>query len=194
MPETKIPPVPALAGARVRLRALRADDADDLYTLQSDPRVMRYWSHPAWTSREQAVERIAQLARDNATSEFYSWATTIDGADRLIGTVSLFALNRANRRAEIGYALAAESWGRGYATEGLHLAIEFAFDTLGLERLEADIDPRNEASCRLVERVGFQREGLLRRRWHVAGEATDSAMYGLLRGEYRATQEPNETQ
>ena len=85
----------------------------------------------------------------------------------------------------IGYALAARAWGNGYATEGLRLAIAHAFGPIGLERLEADIDPRNDASCRLVERVGFRREGLLRQRWRVADEVTDSAIYGLLRAEYR---------
>ena len=183
MSDATIPPEPTLAGARLRLRPLRSDDADDLFALHSDPRVMRYWSHVPWTAREQSVARIAQLARDRANAEFYTWATTIEGADRLVGTVSLFAINRTHRRAEIGYALAPSSWGRGYATDALRLAIAFAFETLDLARLEADIDPRNEASCRLVERVGFLREGLLRQRWHVAGEVTDSAMFGLLRDE-----------
>ena len=64
-------------------------------------------------------------------------------------------------------------WGHGYATEMLRTAIGFAFDSVGLSRLEADIDPRNAASCRLVERVGFVREGLLRERWRVAGEVTE---------------------
>lgn len=181
-----IPAVPILIAERVRLRPLRETDADDLFALQSDLRVMRYWSHPAWTEREQAVQRIAQLERDRATSEFYTWAVTQDGSDALIGTVSLFAIHREQRRAELGYALASALWGRGYATEMLRPAIDFAFNTLDLERLEADIDPRNEASCRLVERVGFVREGLLRERWRVAGEVTDSAMYGLLRREHVA--------
>lgn len=181
-----IPAVPILIAERVRLRPLRAADADHLFALQSDTRVMRYWSHPAWTEREQAVQRIAQLERDRATSEFYTWAVTQNGSDALIGTVSLFAIQREQRRAELGYALASSLWGRGYATEMLRPAIDFAFNVLDLERLEADIDPRNEASCRLVERVGFIREGLLRERWRVAGEVTDSAMYGLLRREYAA--------
>jgi RimJ/RimL family protein N-acetyltransferase len=184
MSDPTIPPVPTLTGTRVRLRPLRSDDADDLFALHSDPRVMRYWSHTAWTAREQAVARIAQLERDRAGAEFYTWATTIEAADRLVGTVSLFAINRAHHRADIGYALAPDTWGRGYATDALRLAIAFAFETIDLARLEADIDPRNEASCRLVERVGFVREGLLRQRWHVAGEVTDSAMFGLLRAEY----------
>ena len=184
MSESSIPPVPTLTGGRMRLRPLRNTDALDLFAVHSDARVMRYWSHPAWTEREQAVRRIEQLENDRATSEFYTWAVTQDGSDALIGTVSLFAIQREQRRAELGYALASALWGRGYATEMLRPAIDFAFNTLDLERLEADIDPRNEASCRLVERVGFVREGLLRERWRVAGEVTDSAMYGLLRREY----------
>ena len=186
MSEPTIPPVPTLKGARVRLRPLRIDDADDFFALHSDPSVMRYWSHPPWTQREQAIARIEQLDRDRATAEFYTWATTIGGVDRLVGTVSLFAINRAQFRGEVGYALTVDHWGHGYATEGLRLAIEFAFASIGLTRLEADVDPRNVPSCRVVERAGFQREGLLRQRWHVAGEITDSAMYGLLRDEYVA--------
>jgi RimJ/RimL family protein N-acetyltransferase len=185
MSEPNIPTEPTLTGARVQLRPLRATDADDLFAVHSDPRVMRYWSHAPWTDREQGAARIAQLARDRANAEFYTWANTL-ADDRLIGTVSLFAVNRGQRRGEIGYALAASQWGHGYASEGVHLAVAHAFGVIGLERLEADIDPRNAASCRLVERVGFQREGLLRQRWRVADEVTDSAIYGLLRAEYVA--------
>jgi len=181
-----IPLEPVLEREDLRLRPLRQDDIDDLFALQSDTRVMRYWSFPAWTRREQAAERIEKLARDRENAEFYTWAVTLDGADRLVGTVSLFAISREHRRAEIGYALASSLWGRGIATRMLRVAIDFAFGTLDLWKLEADIDPRNEASCRLVERVGFVREGLLRERWRVAGEVTDSAMYGLLRGDYIA--------
>jgi len=186
MSESSIPPVPTLTGGRVRLRPLCKTDALDLFAVHSDARVMRYWSHPAWTELEQAIARIEELERSRASAEFYTWAATIGGSDRLIGTVSLFALNRTQQRAEVGYALGSCMWGRGYATEMLRTAIGFAFGSVGLSRLEADIDPRNAASCRLVERVGFVREGLLRDRWRVAGEVTDSAIYGLLRSEYVA--------
>ena len=184
MSEPNIPPEPTLTGSRVQLRPLRASDADDLFAVHSDPRVMRYWSHAPWTDREQAVARIAQLAHDRANAEFYTWANTL-ADDRLIGTVSLFAVNRNQRRGEIGYALAASAWGHGYATEGLSLAIAHAFGTIGLERLEADIDPRNDASARALERLGFVKEGFLRERWIVSGVASDSALYGLLRREWK---------
>jgi [ribosomal protein S5]-alanine N-acetyltransferase len=101
----------------------------------------------------------------------------------LIGTVSLFALDLGNRRAEIGYALHRSAWGHGYAAEAVTGVVDHAFGELGLNRLEADIDPRNEASARLLDRLGFRREGLLRERWIVAGEVSDSALYGLLRSD-----------
>jgi ribosomal-protein-alanine N-acetyltransferase len=68
----------------------------------------------------------------------------------------------------------------------LRLALAHAFGPLGLRRVEADVDPRNAASCRLLERLGFRREGLLRERWRVNGETCDSALFGLLAREFDA--------
>jgi RimJ/RimL family protein N-acetyltransferase len=181
------PPEPTLRGARVALRALRDGDADDLYALHSDPRVMRYWSSEPWTRREQATAHLAMRRRDSGDTpaRSLSWAAAAIDTDRLVGTVSLFALRREHRCAELGYALASDRWGRGLAGEMLDLALAHAFGALDLERLEADVDPRNERSCRLLERLGFRREGLLRARWRVGGEVTDSAIYGLLRTDRR---------
>ncbi len=181
-----IPAIPVLTGSRVRLRALSATDADELFALHSDQRVMRYWSFPAWTARDQAVAQIARYARERESAEFYSWAATPIDSDRLIGTCSLHDLQREHARCAIGYALHPAYQGRGLAREMLALALGFAFDVLDINRVEADIDPLNLASCRLVERVGFQREGYLRERWRVGGGVQDTAFYGLLRGDYRA--------
>jgi RimJ/RimL family protein N-acetyltransferase len=180
-----LPPIPQLTSARLRLRALAERDVDALFALQSDARVMRYWSCPPWTDRQQAVDHVARLARERETMEFYPWVATLDDSDALIGTCSLFAIQHANARCDIGYALAPGFWGRGFASEMLGLALGHAFDALGLNRIEADIDPRNAASCKLVERAGFRREGFLRERWRVGGSVQDTALYGLLRREWR---------
>lgn len=172
--------LPRLEGERVRLRAHRPGDFEDFYALYADPRVMRYWSFPAWTERAQAQPRFQSALDGRDTGVRLCWAIATQHEDRLIGGVTLFAIDQAHRRAEIGYALASTHWGRGYARAALSRVIGHAFGPLGLHRLEADIDPRNEASCRLVERLGFRREGLLRERWHVAGEVCDSSLYGLL--------------
>jgi RimJ/RimL family protein N-acetyltransferase len=104
--------------------------------------------------------------------------------DRFIGTTALFALAGPMHRAELGYSLLPSRQGQGLASEAVRLALGHAFDVLGLERIEADVDPRNQASCRLLEKLGFQREGVLRNRWRVGGEFADSIIFGLLRHEY----------
>ena len=103
----------------------------------------------------------------------------------LVGTCSLFHFHVASRRAEIGYVLGRPYWGSGYMHEALQALLGYAFQALDLNRLEADIDPRNRASARTLERLGFQKEGHLRERWIVNGEVSDTWMYGLLRREWQ---------
>ncbi len=181
------PPTPAtlpeLVSERLRLRAYLDSDTTAVFALYSDPRVTRYWSHPAWTERRQAEDYVA-ARKALELPAVYAWAVADRHSDELVGTTTLFSLNGPQRRAEIGYSLLSAHQGKGYASEALRLAIGHAFDILGLERIEADIDPRNLASCRLVEKLGFRREGLLRQRWRVNGETCDSALYGLLRAEF----------
>ncbi len=177
---------PELATARLRLRPVQSEDAPGLFEVFSDPAVMRYWSTPAWTRPEQASELVEQEAMSLAAGSSVRLAVLRADDGVLIGTFSLFALLELSRRAEIGYALARSAWGRGYAQEAGHAVIRYVFDTLGLNRLEADVDPRNEGSVRVLERLGFRREGLLRERWIVADEVCDSALYGLLSRDYRA--------
>ena len=105
----------------------------------------------------------------------------------LIGTCSLFNVSKQCRRAEIGYGIAPAYWRQGYMFEAVSALLAFAFDTLAMNRLEADIDPRNTASARSLEKLGFQREGLLPERWIVDGEVSDSALYGLLARAWQAS-------
>ncbi len=177
--------LPMLEGARIRLRGFREDDLPDFYAVHSDPAVNRYWSFPAWTELSQARDYFASAIAGRDASRMLCWAIAECENDRLTGALTLFAINREQGRAEIGYALRSSHWGRGYAQEALRMALDYAFDILELRRIEADIDPRNTGSCKLVERLGFVREGLLRDRWQVDGEVCDSAMYGLLADDWR---------
>ena len=174
-----------LVADRIVLRGYRAGDLADFYALHSDPRVMRYWSFPAWTQLSQAQPRFDGALAGRDPDRLLCWTIAGRDDDRLIGGVTLHSINREQGRAEIGYALRPDHWGLGYAQDALRLALAHAFEELGLRRVEADIDPRNESSCRLVERMGFVREGLLRERWLVAGELCDSALYGLLARDWR---------
>jgi RimJ/RimL family protein N-acetyltransferase len=176
--------LPVLQGDRIRLRAYRDNDADALFAIYSDPKVMRYWSYSPWSERAQA-EAYLRRNRDYVGDAMLAWAIALRDDDALIGTVTLLGIDRVQGRADVGYALSAAQWGKGLANEAVRLALAHAFDALPLRRIEADVDPRNDGSCRLLERLGFTREGLLRERWKVAGELQDSAIYGLLRGELK---------
>ena len=178
-------PQPELSSPRLRLREVRDDDAAALFAIHSDARVMRYWSYPAWTELAQAEQKIADIQRQRRELDMLVWAIADADTDLLIGSSAIFYMDLTQARAEIGYSLHPDWQGRGLASEALQLVLSHVFNELGLRRVEADIDPRNLPSCRLVERFGFIREGLLRERWHVNGEICDSAIYGLLRQDFR---------
>jgi len=145
---------------------------------------MRYWSTPPLPNKDAAVMLLEEILRDVQLGKMMKWGVVLNENDLVIGTATLFNLALDNNRAEVGYALAQERWGQGYMNEALRGLLKYAFESLKLRRLEADVDPRNEASIRTLERLGFRREGFLRERWHVAGEIQDAYFYGLLEREW----------
>ncbi|QGZ39475.1 RimJ/RimL family protein N-acetyltransferase [Pseudoduganella flava] len=175
-----------LTTARLTLRPPRPGDEDDLLAIHADPEVMRYFSETPWSDPERPARQIAQDAAAFAAREYFRFAIVLNETGRQIGNCTLRSLHWQNRRAEVGYALRRDYWGGGYMSEALRALLAFAFGELDLHRLEADIDPRNTGSTQCLERLGFQREGLLRERWIVGGEVHDSVLYGLLRREWAA--------
>ena len=171
---------------RLLLRPLRVADAPELLAIFSDARVMRYWSTPPWQSAAAAHELIARDQLALAAGEYLRLGIERLDDGRLLGHCSLFNLLSQCRRAELGYGLAHDSWGHGYMHEALRALLHFGFSGLDLNRVEADIDPRNTRSARSLERLGFKPEGRLRQRWIVDGEVSDSALYGLLLSDWQA--------
>lgn len=179
--------MPRVEGERIRLRAVAPSDRDAVFGVFSDTRAMRYWSRLPMREPREADEYVAECAELFEHREVMNWAIARRDDDLLIGTCTLLVINLEHRRCELGYALGPTHWGQGLAREATTLAIRFAFDELALERIEVDIDPRNDASIALAERLGFRREGLLRARWRVGAEIQDAALFGLLREEFTPT-------
>ena len=171
---------------RLSLRFVNEADLPAVYEIFSNPEVMRYWSYPPWTERSQAQEWLDRVQEGYHTRNDIQLGIERRTDQTLVGTCTLFQFHAASRRAEIGYALGRPYWwGAGYMHEALQALLHYAFHTLDLNRLEADIDPRNLASARTLERLGFQKEGHLRERWIVKDEVSDTALYGLLRREWQ---------
>ena len=178
--------LPTLETARLRLRWLDEADAPALFTIFSDADVCRYWSSPPYEALAEAVALVDEIHRLFRAKTLFEWGVAERETDAVIGTVTLAHLDPQNRRAELGFSVARARWGQGIASEAVTAALAFGFTTLGLHRVEADVDPRNAASIRVLEKLGFAREGLMRERWIVGEERCDSLFLGLLAREWRA--------
>jgi len=170
---------------KLTLRQLVSEDATDIFSIYSDKTGMKYWSSLPFTQSQQATDLI-----NNVTNWWQAGSSLCLGLEhkenqKIIGTISLFSFNEESRRAEIGYILSSAYWQGGIMTEALKGVLEFVFKDLNLNRLEADIDPDNLASAKLLQKLGFQLEGRLRQRWIINGNITDSELYGLLSEDYQ---------
>ena len=172
--------LPSIETANLVLRQITDADVPALFTVFSNAEVVRYWSSPALADLAGARALANHIDESRRSGELLQWAVTRRGEDRLIGTCTLARIDHTHRRTEIGYALARDQWGLGVMREALPALLRFAFATLGLHRIEADVDPRNVASIRSLERLGFRLEGHLRERYFMADEVQDSFIYGLL--------------
>jgi [ribosomal protein S5]-alanine N-acetyltransferase len=178
-------PTPTLPTARLRLRPFADADADALFALHSDAHVLRYWDSPPWSEPARAEHFLAAC---RAMAEEGTGARlAIDRADdgMFVGWCGLTSWNRDFRSASLGYCLAEAAWGHGYATEAARAVLQWGFATLELNRVQAEADTRNLASARVLEKLGFVREGTLREDCVVDGDVSDSWVYGLLRREWR---------
>lgn len=160
------------------LRPLVPEDARDAHRFLSDERVMRYWS----SGPHVDVAETERYIVGNCTGGTHeSWAITESGGPA-IGWINL-----GERRPgvyETGYILSASWWGRGFAREALGAGFDYVFETLRARRFFADCDPENTASIRLLEGLGFTREGHLRCEWETHIGIRDSLIFGLLADEW----------
>jgi len=181
------PKFPVLDTPRLRLRAPVDADVPALFAIFRDPEAMRYWTTPAMTNLAEADALLRDIHHHAEAGTLFQWGIARREDDEVIGTSTLFRIDEEHRRCELGYILRRDHWGRGLAHEALTAVVNHAFGAMGLHRLEADIDPRNAASIRSVERLGFALEGHLRERYFVGDEIQDSLIYGLLAPTWRSS-------
>lgn len=169
----------AISGHRVRLREFDMDDLNASLTVVGDDRVTRWLSFDSLT-REQQAERLAAVirrAQDIHRSEYYLAVTPAD-SHQLIGFVRLGLTGV--RAAKLGYAIAYEHQGKGYATDAARTLIQFGFESLRLHRITAAIGPDNIVSMAIVNTLGFSHEGKLRDHVFTNGAWRDSELYSIL--------------
>lgn len=179
------PRLPTLRTPRLTVRSLTAADVNAVFAVFSDPVVVRYWDGPLMRTNEDAIKYLGQIHNGFRRREFFQWGIADSSSDAVVGTCTLAQFSDIHQRCEIGFALQQAHWGKGLGSEAVAAVIDFAFETLDMHRIEADVDPRNDRSLRLLERFGFEREGFLRERYYLHGERQDAVLVGLLRRNWR---------
>ena len=175
-----------LTTARLVLREFEEGDWPAVLAYQSDPRYLRFY---AWEGRtEEGVRDFVGMFLGYEREEpryRFQLAVTLRADGRLIGNCGVRLPAPRARVAELGYELAPEHWGRGYATEAARAMAAFGFGELGLHRLQSNCVADNTASARVLEKLGMRREGRLREAQWYKGRWWDTLLYGLLEGEWR---------
>lgn len=170
-----------LTGAAVTLRDFTLDDAPGAHLVVGDPRVTDFLSFDAKTlpQTESMILGILDRRSTGPRNEYY---LAVETSGQLIGFARL-ALAGV-RAGKLGYAIRADYWGRGHATDAARTLTSFGFNELGLHRVSAAIGPDNPGSVAVAERLGFVREGRLRDHVHTNGEWRDSILYSALAHEW----------
>ena len=162
---------PEIETARLRLRPALESDLEALHAIMSDPQAMRYWSTPPHADLETTRAWLDSMIEARSDGDF-----VVELEGRCIGKLGCW------RWPEVGYLLSRGCWGQGYATEALTAFVAHAFGGF-TDHLTADVDPRNEASLRLLARAGFRVTGYGENTWHVADEWCDSVYLRLDRSD-----------
>jgi ribosomal-protein-alanine N-acetyltransferase len=170
-----------LRTTRLFLRPIRVEDASALFAARGDPEVMRYWDWPAQKSVADVEEVFRNHIPEIDDGETKWWVVALSPDGPAIGECDLSEIDAHNARAELGFLFARAHWGKGYAREAAQAAMEYGFETLGLERLWARVHAGNDASARLLKKLGFAYEGTLKGHVVRDGVRRDCLIYGRLR-------------
>jgi ribosomal-protein-alanine N-acetyltransferase len=169
---------------RLLLRLAAESDIPALLEVNSSEEVTALLPYARWNSIADGEAWLRRMQAMQATGLALQFVVVSRSMGSAIGSCLLFRFEEGSARVELGYVLGRPYWGQGLMREALEALVGCAFTHMGLRRLEAEVDTRNGSSARLLQRLGFTKEGLLRQRWVAKGEARDVEMYGLLRGEW----------
>jgi ribosomal-protein-alanine N-acetyltransferase len=177
-------PFPVLVSQRLILRQVMVEDVNEIFFLRSDKEVLKFLDRPPAKSVEEAKQFIDKLKVLEANQEGITWAIALKEDVKLVGTISYWNIFKEHYRAEIGYVLHPGFQGKGIMQEAISAVLEYGFTTMNIHSVEANVNPYNHASIKLLERNQFKREGYFKENYYFNGQFLDSAIYSLLVSDY----------
>jgi len=178
------PPAP-IETPRLVVRQITEADLPGLMAVNGDDTVTQFLPYATWRSIDDATAWYQRITGIQATGNAVQFVILSRADASVVGACLLFNFNEGSARAELGYVLGQAQWGRGLAREAVGALVGTAFGAMGVRRLEAEVNPLNQPSVRLLQSLGFTREGLLRQRWVGKGKTYDVELHGLLSAEWQ---------
>ena len=173
-------PFPTITTERLILRQITNADANEILFLRSNKAVMQYLDRDPLSSQEGALELIEKITGSFNNNDGITWGISLKDNTALIGTIGFWKTDKENHRAEIGYMLVPEHQQKGMMQEAVTVILEYGFRTMKLHSVEANVNPYNPGSIKLLEKNGFVREGYFRENYYYNGKFLDSAIYSLI--------------
>jgi len=171
---------PELESERLLFRRILQSDSKDLFLIRTDDDVMRYLDIARFESIGDA-EKWVQTADESYNKETgINWGIVEKHSNNFIGYFGFWRMIPEHCRAEIGYALKPEFWGKGYMYETINRIVKFGFENMNLHSIEANVNPLNERSKKVLERIGFKKEAYFRENYLFNNTFLDSIIYSLL--------------
>ena len=181
MLEIELNPFTELQTPRLTLRQVKPADAPEILFFRSDDQIMQYLDRDKLQTEAEALEFITKYDKAIQENEGINWGICLrENPEKLIGTIGLWRFIKQNYRAEIGYTIHPDFWNQGYASEALKAVLHYGFQTLKLHSVEANINPGNQASRRLLEKHGFVQEAYFHEDYFFNGQFLDSVILSLI--------------
>ena len=180
MLELNFHPFPEINTNRLRLRQTEETDIDVIFRLRSDAVAMRYIDKPLAKCKDDVKEVMQRMQDGVKNNTGISWVIELKETSKMIGQIGFWRIDKDNHRGEVGYMLLREYFGMGIGSEAIQAALAYGFGNVKFHSIEANVNPANEASIRLLEKHGFMKEAYFRENYYYDGKFLDTAIYSLL--------------
>jgi ribosomal-protein-alanine N-acetyltransferase len=185
MLEVNFDPFPLLETERLTLRRLTLEDAPEMFALRSNVDAMKHICRPLQTTIEEARVQILKINEMINFNDGIGWALCLKARKKMIGTLSFHRIQKEHHRAEIGYMLHPDYWRTGIMSEAIKAIVDYGFNELKFHSIEAQIDPTNTASEKILQKFKFVKEAYYKENFFFDGQFLDTAVYSLLHHQHQ---------
>lgn len=177
---------PVIKTKRLTLRNFCRKDIENIYSIRTCKSVMKYMDAPKMESLEEAERFLNFTLKTHKEKRALNWIITLKDSESMIGYIGFWRLDKDHYRGELGYALDKNFWDMGIMSEAVEEVIKFGFENMGLNSIEANVNPLNKNSIKLLKKLGFKKEGYFRENYYFDGNFIDTVTFSMIKKDYQS--------